>query len=97
MTGIGVGMRMRNLAPRIGMGMDEACRRQHPAKICRQHYRPVYYTTALHHEGKVTNNFEDFDNPNYFNELKDLEVPKKYDAGKTIFRQKVRIFDKEYI
>lgn len=58
MTGIGIGMRVRNLAPRVVVGMDETCRRQHPAKICRQHYRPVYYTTALHHEGKVTKKFQ---------------------------------------
>ena len=97
MTGIGIGMRVRNLAPRVVVGMDETCRRQHPAKICRQHYHPVYYTTAFHHESKVTKNFNGINAHDDFKDLKDFKVPKKYDAEKIIFRQKVRIFDKEYI
>jgi|GEM_PF-5267291 hypothetical protein len=35
--------------------------------------------------------------PDDFKDLKDFKAPKKYDAEKIIFRQKVRIFDKEYI
>lgn len=35
--------------------------------------------------------------PDDFNDLKGFKVPKKYDAEKIIFRQKIRTFDKEYI